>query len=697
MEFYKKRKKYYSNLYPKEIYEKLEFDKILNLVEEACQSPLGLERVKNIKYLTKHDEVEKQLRQVYEFTLLLNDSTKQFPSNHYLALEKELHLLEIEGSVLSEKQVFRIYKVLKTVSDILHFFRQKEGEYSEEFPELARLTKDLEVDKNLLNAINRVLDDEGKIKSSASKELTTIRNNISFKYRELDNKFKAAVNEFKRMGYLDDTLESIRNGRRVLSVVSNHKRKIKGIILDQSSSGRITYMEPESTLQVNNDIFELQQEEKQEIHRILKSLSDQLRPFQQPLKDYQNLLGLLDFIQAKAKLALRMNGVMPVVARERVVELEEAYHPLLLLLNNEQKKVTIPMSLRLSIAERILVISGPNAGGKSVSLKTIGLLQIMLQCGMLLPIKEGSMMGLFNNIFCDIGDEQSLENDLSTYSSRLLNMRYFIEHSDAKTLILIDEFGSGTDPKFGGAIAEALLEELNKKRVYGVITTHYSNIKIYATEAKGVINGFMQFDKKNLKPLYKLDIGKPGSSYAFEIAEKCGLHDSVLTNARSKVGEDYQEFDELLAELQNEKVELDLRTQALRKEEADFKRRFAEYERKSKELKKRKQKMLLEAEAEALELVQNTNKKYDKLLKEWSDNKAEKKIVRKIKEEIQHDKDKKKQRIEKLRDQVLYRKSTGVLEVGSTVQLRGAGEQVGTVDEIKGKTRWYLLDCLEPK
>ncbi len=682
MELYRKRNKFYSNLYPNDLFEKLEFDKILELLEAECESVLGQEQVRNIKFYTKQDQIEKQLKQVHEFALILGNEAAEFPSTNYLSLKEEINILGINNSVLGESQVFKIYKVIGTVSSILHFFQNQDGENQEFYPELARLTSKIELDKELQNSIKTVIDDNGKIKSSASKELGYIRNQIGHKYQELDSKFRSAINQFKKAGYLDETIESVRNGRRVLAVLSSFKRKIKGIICDESGSGRITFMEPETTMQVNNELFELQHEEKREIHRILKDLTLQLRPFVESFKDYQKLLAILDFIRAKAKFAKQMDAIMPTVNPDRIIEMNNAYHPLLLLMNKEQKKETVPMSLRLSIAERILVISGPNAGGKSVTLKTVGLLQLMFQSGMLIPVEEGTLMCIFNNVFADIGDEQSLENDLSTYSSRLLNMRYFSEHADSKTLILIDEFGSGTDPKFGGAIAEAVLESLNKKRVYGLITTHYSNIKIFASETKGLVNGTMNFDKKNLRPLYKLEVGRPGSSFAFEIATSCGLPQDVLENAKEKVGGEYLEFDDLLSSLQNERAVLSMREDELRKREEKCEEKIRSYEFKAKELKKKKQNIILAAEKEALNIVQNTNKKYDKMLSDWSSNKEDKKGVRKIKEEIEQDRTKIKTDIEELRDEVLYRKSAGELVVGASVQLRDS-EQVGKVVDLK--------------
>jgi len=693
MDLYRNRKKYYSNIYPEDLFQKLEFDKILEILEEHCESPLGVNHVRNVKILIDKNQIEKQLRQVYEFAMIINNEAVEFPSNNFIDLKPEMDILEIENSVLLTEQVFRIYKVLLTIHNILHFFFQKDGENEELYPELTKLVAKLEIDKDLLNAIKGVIDENGKIKSSASRELTTIRNNIGYKYQELDGKFKSALNSFKKSGFLDDTYESIRNGRRVLAVLSSYKRKVKGLIMDETASGRVTFIEPEATLQINNELFELQQEERREIHKILRELSQQLRPHVLSLKTYQKLLAIIDFIRAKAKLANSMNAVMPLVTNERIIELNNAFHPLLYLLNKQHKKKTVPINLRLSIADRLLVISGPNAGGKSVTLKTVGLLQLMLQTGMLLPLEEGSLMSLFENFFADIGDEQSLENDLSTYSSRLLNMRYFTEHANSKTMVFIDEFGSGTDPKFGGAIAESVLEMLNKKRVYGVITTHYSNIKIYASETRGLINGTMNFDKEHLRPLYKLEVGRPGSSFAFEIAESCGLPNEVLENARKKVGAEYKEFDELLSSLQNEKAVIEAKREDVEKREKELEDTIIAYNHKNNVLKKKKQSILLKAEEEALSIVNSTNKKFDKMLLEWSQEKKDKEVVQKIKEEIDQDRQRRKGKVEKLTDAVLFKKSVGILKKGANVQLR-SGNQVGTVLELNDKNATVAFGLL---
>ncbi len=681
MDLYKKRDRFYSKLYPNDLYAKLEFDKILQLLRAKCLGQLGEKAVDELTFQSKFDEIEKQLQETHEFSLLLNDPHLKFPSQNYLVLKDELKLLEIGNTVLREEQVFKIFKVLQTVQLLGEFFQDKEGERIELFPNIYAIVKPIEIDRNLLNNIKAIIDDEGKVRNNASQELASIRKAINRKYRELDSRFRQLVSEFRGHGWLEESGETIRAGRRVLSVKAEFKRKVKGVILDESATGKTSFIEPEATLQINNDIFEFQQEEKREIYRLLKELTDQIRVHRPALASYQNVLKKLDLIQAKARLANDLKAVKPILNRERTVEFRNARHPLLFLINKEAKKETIPLNFRLSIADRILVISGPNAGGKSVALKTVGLLQLMLQTGMLVPVDEGSTMGIFQQIFVDLGDEQSLENDLSTYSSRLLNMRYFLEHANNKTMILVDEFGSGTDPRFGGAIAEAILEEMRVRHAYGVITTHYSNLKVFVSENKGLVNANMAFDQAKMKALYKLETGKPGSSYAFELAEKCGLPNDILDKARSKVGADYREFDKLLASLQNEKVDLDQRSAKLENAERKFSQRKKVIEQKENEIKKKRQKVLLEAEKEAVAEIEKTRKKLERLVQEWNETKGDKKTIRKIQEELRADKELRTERVENYKDVVFYRPSVGEIEVGSQVQWRES-EQEGVVLEI---------------
>ncbi|PSJ76477.1 endonuclease MutS2 [Sphingobacteriales bacterium UPWRP_1] len=679
---YTDKDKYKTDLYPKDLFAKLEFDKIQELLTVKCISPMGKELVAAMSLTANPDEILQQLRQTNDFKQLQLFEEQGFPASAYLDLKEEIMLLGVENSVLNEQQFFRMYQVLKTVEEIVRFFAGQQNERRQKYPHLFAMLERLTLSKELLHEVKLVLDDNGKVRTDASKELLQIRRNITARFAELERKFNAIIAEYKKYGWLTDSAESIRNGRRVLSVIAEHKRKVKGIVHDESGTGSTTYIEPEATVYLSNEITELQQAEKREIFRILRQLTQQARPHLPVLKQYRQILGLLDFVRAKALFAIDTNASMPRLSADKSMEIFNARHPLLYLKNKSLKKNTVPLTFSLSIAERILVVSGPNAGGKSVLLKTVGLMQVMLQTGMLIPADDHSILPVFRNIFVDIGDEQSIENDLSTYSSRLRNMRYFTEFANAKTLLLIDEFGSGTDPALGGAIAEAILEYLNKKFCYGVITTHYSNIKVYATNTPGIINGCMLFDHANLQPLYKLDVGKPGSSFAFELAVKSGLNDALIQNAKSKVNAEYKEFDELLSNLQREKQAVLERERIAAQKEEQYRKLLAEYTAKNETLEQNRKKMLLEAQQKAQAFLEEANRKFENMVREWNENKEEKNVIKKIKAEIEADKARLNEEVEELKEVIYFKKSGKPVAIDSLVQVRGSKE-VGKVLELR--------------
>ncbi len=682
-------------LYPKDIKSKLEFDKIQELLLEKCSSPLGQAYVNRMQMTSEADKIQTLLQQVHEFKQLEMFEEQSFPIENYLDVSAEVKYLNIANSVLNEQQVFRIYRVLISTNKILQYFKGgSNNEKPETYPAIFQLIKELSINKPLINAIKDVLTEEGYVRSDASKELVRIRRAITSLHRDIERKFNALLGEYKRNGWLTDTSESVRGGRRVLSVTAEHKRKIKGIIHDVSSTGSTTFIEPDATLQINNEIVEFQQAERQEIYRILKELTNRIRPHTETIQQYQRLLGLFDFIRAKALVAIDTNSFMPRLSNDKSVEIFNARHPLLFIKNKALKKDVVPLSFSLSIAERILLVSGPNAGGKSVMLKTVGLMQMMLQTGMLVPCNDNSIMSIYNKIFVDMGDEQSIENDLSTYSSRLKNMRYFTEHANAKTLILIDEFGSGTDPSLGGPIAEAILEYTNKKFCYGIITTHYSNLKVFATNTKGIFNGCMTFDHRNLAPQYKLDVGKPGSSFAFELASKSGLNKQIIEAAKSKVDRDYKEFDELLTSMQKEKQSIVERERKAAKREKELSDLLASYNVKKESLEKERKKILLETQEKAHAYLSDANKRFENMVREWNENRGEKKIIKKIKTEIEQDKNKLSQSIEEIKDKIFYRTSERPVAVGASVRLHD-GKEVGEVLEIRNNTAIVQFDILK--
>ena len=684
------------DLYPSDFHEKLEFNKVLELLWAKCLSPLGQQHVERLRVQTDAEQIEKQLRQTHEFKQLSLYDEQPFPTDHFIDIRAELKLLALEGSVLGEEQFFKLHKTLRTVGDIARYFAGDTNQRRELYPETCRLADQLQVSRTLVNYIKSVMDDNGKVRSDASPDLLRIRKVIQECYKQLERQFNTLLAQYRKNEWLSDSEESVRNGRRVLAVPAEHKRKIRGMVHDVSNTGNTIFIEPEETLQLNNDLVEWQQAERQEIYKILRDLTAKIRPFTPDLQQYQKILGILDFVRAKALLAIDMNAYMPHISTEKNVELFGARHPLLYLKNQTIGKNTVPLNMSLNLAERILLVSGPNAGGKSVMLKTVGLLQVMFQCGMLVSAADHSTFCIFRNIFVDIGDEQSIENDLSTYSSRLKNMRYFTDFANAKTLLLIDEFGSGTDPMVGGAIAEAVLETLVQKFCYGVITTHYANLKIFASHTKGMQNGCMLFDANNLAPLYRLEIGKPGSSFAFELAVKSGLSPQLIATAKDKVDKDYKEFDELLTTLQREKQAVNERERVVLAKEVEYGQLVEQFRVKNAELDRKRKQILLETKEKALDSVQETNKKFDTMLREWGESKnvADKKeITKQIKTEITSDKQELKKEIELLKDGIYYRDSQNPVKPDCYVRVHN-GLEVGKVVELRKDSAVVEFDLL---
>lgn len=621
-------------LEPRDLYEKLEFDKIIELIEKQCLGELGIEAVRRIKPHTDLAYIEKLLDEVSAYKLTIEKNDK-FPISQYQDISEDIKPLEIEGYVLPEEAFKRINTILLLVREIFRFFNTgRQAAY----PSLYGLIRPISFEESLIQAIEKVIDADGNIKPDASPQLLKIKKEIANKHRELDKQFRIIINEYRNKGWLSDNVESFRNGRRVLSVPSEHKRKIRGIIHDESTTGKTAFIEPEPIIDINNDIFDLETEERREIYRILKELSAAIRPYAHFIKLYQDILVTFDVIQAKARLAVQIGGYKPVLADKPRLGIIRGFHPLLYLKNKNLGRATIPFNLTLLHDNRILVLSGPNAGGKSVTMKSVGLLQLMLQCGLLVSVDPNSEMGIFQHLFADIGDQQSLEDDLSTYSSRLANAKIFLEKSDKRTLVLIDEFGSGTDPKIGGAIAEAILKELNNKGVFGVITTHYSNLKIFAFKNRGLVNGSMLFNKESLSPTYELKVGRPGSSYAFEIAEKTNLGKNVLQYARQRIGKNEKAVDELLIDLQREKQEVEEKLRYLTEQEKMLEKLIANYDQLHKDLEYRRKKFKLESKEQALQSSAQQNKELERMIREIREQmnlERAKEVAAKVKEEKQ--------------------------------------------------------------
>ena len=528
--------------YPESALVQLEFDKVKTLLEAHCQTVYARERAAQLRIHTRREYIDTELRQSYEFLLLLQQGS-YFPLDQVLNLEKELKLLSISGAVLNEAQLIEVRNLAENLKHIFHWFDAARRDL---YPALAEILNDAYYEKAILGMIDDVLDEQGNVKDNASEELSRIRIDLSRQRAALRRMFDKVLKKLQKAGYVADIEESFLNGRRVVALFAEQKRQVKGILHGESESRKTAFIEPEETIELNNEVFSLENEERREVYRILRVLTANLSVYAPLLKQYHHILGQYDFIRAKAKLGMEMKGTMPAISDKAIIDLREAYHPLLRLYNQRSGKTTIPTQFILDEQNRILVISGPNAGGKTVTLKTAGLLQLMVQSGLLVPVHPDARFGIFRQIMIHIGDTQSLEYDLSTYSAHLKNMKHFMETANGRTLFFIDELGSGSDPNLGGAFAEVIMQELVKKHALGVVTTHYLNLKVMANHTPGVINGAMSFDEKSLLPLYKLILGKPGSSYTFAIAERIGLSKALIDNARKLVAEDHFRLDKLL-------------------------------------------------------------------------------------------------------------------------------------------------------
>ncbi|MGB0366982.1 MAG: endonuclease MutS2 [Flavobacteriaceae bacterium] len=529
----------------------LEFDTVLSQLGTHCITGLGKEVITSIKPIDNEEEIVKDLTLVSEYVASF-DNDNRIPNHGFDDLSAEISLLKIENSVLEIEGFRRIAAVNDTSNTLLKFFKK----FKEYYPSLKSLGEEIEVTKEPKQKIDTVIDRFGEIRNNASEELSHIRKQINSVRGKIGQSFQRALSTYASADYLDDIRETVVDNKRVLAVKAMHRRKVKGAIMGSSKTGSLVYIEPETTLQYSRELNNLTFEESEEIQRILRELTAYFQPFRPLLKQYQDYLTKIDTIYARAMYAQSINGVLPIISQDREMELIDAYHPLLYLNHKEANKPTYPQDIRLHSQHRIIVISGPNAGGKSITLKTVGLLQLMLQSGMLIPVHEKSRVCFFGQIITDIGDNQSIENHLSTYSYRLKNMKYFLRKCNAKTLFLIDEFGTGSDPELGGALAEAFLEEFYHREAYGIITTHYSNLKVLANELPHMTNANMQFDNRTLEPVFKLIMGEAGSSFTFEVAQKNGIPYSLINRAKKKIERGKVRFDATIAKLQKERKQM---------------------------------------------------------------------------------------------------------------------------------------------
>ena len=619
-------------LYPLHIEQKLGFDKIRELLQSYCLGQLGINQVNEMTISISHHAIVEMLGQTKECKQVLQFEDS-FPQNSYVDLTPCLNRIRIEGTWMQLQELGELRKSIIVIYAIVSFFKSREEGL---YPQLTELAGNVTVHKLLVDRIDSILDKNGRIKDNATPELAHIRRSIGSKRSEVNKIMQRLLKDAKNEGWAEGETElSLRDGRLVIPVNASSKRKLKGFIHDESATGKTSFIEPAEAFEKNNEITELEFEEHREVIRILTDFTDFVRPYREDLLQSQLFLGTIDFLMAKSKLAIELEAVAPIVLNEQMVRFAYARHPLLYLSHKKEGKTVVAQYLDLDVKQRILLISGPNAGGKSVCLKMVGLLQYMLQCGLLIPVSEKTECGIFDNIFIDIGDEQSIENDLSTYSSHLKNMKHFLEFANAKTLFLIDEFGAGTEPLLGGAIAESILENLNAKGCFGIINTHYTNLKHFATQTDGLVNGAMLYDSENMKPLFKLQIGAPGSSFAFEIAENMGLPKAIIQMASEKIGHQHIDFDKSLKEVERDKQFIARKKQEIDEKEAHLRDVLNRYNAKMEDVNRKKKEILDQAHGEAKILLTNTNRVIENTIRQIKESNAEKETTKTARQELE--------------------------------------------------------------
>ena len=667
------------NIIDSEALELLEFYKIKKYIANFCYSNGAKFKASQLSVFEDNEKLFVELNRVSELKGIIS-SQSFFPDIQFEDFSKEASLLGLDGSMLTEEQLLLIKHATEISNTIIRFFKNKKGL----LPYLSQLSDNLEDNKFIIEEIDRIVDFDATVKNSASKELQKIRKDLAEKRRESDAKFDRQVNELRKLGFIRDNEESFFNGRRTLAVLVEHKSEISGFVHNKSETGKTIFIEPGATININNDIAELEVDERREINRILRELTNTLRPFSFQLKQYNEMLIEIDFLYAKAKFAQLINATLPLISATSELKLYKAYHPVLFLQNKDLKKQTIPLTIHLQKDNHLVVISGPNAGGKSITLKTVGLLQTMLQSGLLVSVADNSVMSFFKGILIDIGDTQSIEHELSTYSARLKNMIAILKTVSSDTLVLMDEFGSGTDPELGGAMAEVVLEELVKAKTFGVITTHYSNVKLLANKLNGVSNGSMLFDLETLDPKYILTVGEPGSSYTFEVAERVGFPKDLIARAKEKIDTDKVDLNVLLAEVQQQKTKLNEAIERTEHEEFLKKISKEKYEVLTANFKDK-----IERERERkIELARlaDFGQKYLRLLEDWNRTEDRKSVIKRFIDGITAETNKRKE-LEKQnkRDSFSEKKVARLkplLKVGSKVKILNSSE-VGVVETIK--------------
>lgn len=679
-------------IYPENFESKIGFDKIRQLLTARCLSPLGEEKVEDMTFSSDYALITESLSQTEEF-IRITQEEDDFPTNYFLDVRPSLRNIKVEGTWIDESALFDLRRSLQTIRDIVSFLKKEDGENTP-YPHLYTLAGEVVVFPQLISKIDNILDKFGRIKDNASPELSRIRKDMAHIAGGISKSLNAILRLAQSEGLVEkDVTPTMRDGRLVIPVAPAFKRKIKGIVHDESASGKTVFIEPAEVVEANNRIRELESEERREIIKILIAFSDILRPLVPEILQSYEFLAMIDFIRAKATFSIELNAIRPSIENKQLIRWYRAKHPLLFLSHRKQNKQIVPLDIELEEDNRLLIISGPNAGGKSVCLKTVGLLQYMVQCGLPIPLDENSKVGIFDRIFIDIGDEQSIENDLSTYSSHLTNMKFFVRNCDKKTILLIDEFGGGTEPQIGGAIAESLLKRFNERGAFGVITTHYQNLKHFANENKGVINGAMLYDRHLMQPLFTLSIGNPGSSFAIEIARKIGLPEDVIADASEIVGSDYINMDKYLQDIVRDRRYWETKRQSIRQKEKRLEEVTETYETDLLAVEKQRKEIIRQAKADAERIMSEANARIENTIRAIRESQADKEKTKQARQALSEFKsvldnednfsdDKITRKIQKLKDKEKNKKQKDKVSEKPKVQTIAIGDNV----RIKGQT-----------
>ena len=722
-------------IYPDNFENKIQFNEIRSLLKGYCLSQLGKDKVDDMAFTSDAGRINTALSQTREFRRM-QEEADDFPLQFFFDMRASIKRIRIEGTHLEENEIFDLRRSLETISGIVKFLNRSDDDGNYDYPTLHALTEDVMTFPNLIRRIDQILDKYGKIKDTASPRLAEIRSQLRKAEGSVSRTLYSILHAAQSEGLVEkDVTPTLRDGRLVVPVAPAMKRRIKGIVHDESSTGKTVFIEPTEVVEANNRIRELEADERREIIVILTEFSKLVRPHVDDIIYAYQLLAEIDFIRARAEFARLTNAIEPDVNAGPVIDWITARHPLLWLALKKQDKPIVPLDIMLTSDRHILIISGPNAGGKSVCLKTVGLLQYMLQCGLSIPVSERSKVGVFEDIMIDIGDEQSIENDLSTYSSHLLNMKNMMRRAGEATLLLIDEFGTGTEPQIGGAMAEAVLNQFVKNHAWGVITTHYQNLKHYADSHDGIANGAMLYDRHEMRPLFQLAIGQPGSSFAIEIARKTGIPDEVIREASAIVGSDYIQSDKYLQDIVRDKRYWENKRQSVHQREKDLEKTIAKYEEEIKELAQKRKDILRQAKEQAQELLKESNRNIENTIREIRECQAEKEETKRLREELNAFKEDVSEIDTKSADDLIEKKMRQIMErkerrekrkkekkenagkpttigtklptptasaeqqtfaVGDTVRMRGL-TTVGTVETVQGKEATVVFGDVRTK